>query len=291
MARGYTARKLEVYSLHASTDGGQVAYSSLFRVLASTPPENRAQVRGDGLVALPTLTLSRGSAWLIADEGAVGVNPLIFNSLQARERIQRLRSGEIVAHKTHALIDLNSRQGIIEYNHRGAKATDLAAVIEETARQDTRFQSLTVELNPVADEEFVRAIDRFKRIRVASLRVARPNPDWTDYYNHLTALANESDARTVEVTLNGERGDSLPLNKRVVGIIKDLVAAATPILKGASLSGMRRGEAAETTISLANHIEHQRVSVRLTDDGHVRDDDIRARMQDYLDSRSRRHVR
>jgi hypothetical protein len=228
--------------------------------------------------------------WLVAYEGDEGVNPLIFNTANATERVQRLRSGEVVAHKTHAMIDLASRQAIVEYNHRGAKAHDLATVLEEQARDALQDQSFVTELNPVADESFAEALGRFGRIRVASIRVARPNVDWTDHYNHLTEVARDSNARTMELSLTANRASSLSTAGGVVRFIRDLAHDTLSMFKGARITGTREGESAETTISLANHIEHQKVSVRMTESGHVDDMDIKQKIEAYLaarDSRSR----
>jgi hypothetical protein len=286
MARGYTTRKLEVFALHARTSDGLIDYAALFKTISSMRPEDRQTQVGEKLVAIPNLDISRGVVWFIAYEGALGVNPLIFNAGQAKERIQKLRTGEIVAHKTHGMIHLQSREAIIEYNHRGAKAADVSHVLEELARRTKQFKTLALELNPVADVEFVKAIDRFERIRVASLRVARPNMDWTDHYNNLTAVASDSEARTVEVSLTANRGGSLSTRHGIVHFIRDLATQSLSMLKGARLVGVRKGESAETAISLSHHIEHQKINVKMTEDGHVDDDDIKGKMTKYLAART-----
>ena len=279
MPRGYTTRKLEVYKLHARTEPGAVDYRAFFQFLRSLSAEDRARELGGKLIAVPTFSLRESKVWLIAYEGTIGLNPLIFDATQARERIQRLRSGEIVAHKTHVLIDLSSRDAVIEYNHAGAKAGDIAWLIQEIASPNPTYSSLIVDLNPVVDEQFLEAIDRFGRIRLASLRVSRPNIDWTDHY---------SNAHTAEVILTASRGGTLSKTQGLVRFIKELVTESIAILKSAKLTGVRSGETAETTISLANHIEHQKVNVRVTSDGHVDDEDIKSKMESFLRSRRNR---
>jgi hypothetical protein len=287
MPRGYTTRKLEVFALHIRSDEGSVDYRELFRWLASVDAEDRSHMIGDRLVAIPRLSVDDQCATLRAYEGERGINPLIFNATLARERIQRLRSGEIVATKTHALISLATREAIVEYNHRGAKAVDIAQVLEIVSRRRADFDDVTIELNPVADEAFVQALERFRRIRIASMRMARPNVDWTDHYNNLTAVAAESEARTVEVTFSADRGRSLAREGGVVKFIRDLAADTLSIFKGARIIGVREGETAETTISLGHFVEHQRISVRMTQDGHVEDADIERKIREYLNSRRR----
>ena len=217
-----------------------------------------------------------------------GTNPLIFDTASAGERTEDLRPGEVVAEKTHAILDLQSREAVIEYNQRGAKAADIAELFETVARKKEEWETLALELNPVADVEFVRAIERFERIQLASLKVARPNPDWTDYYSDFTHLAEDSDARLIEVQLTAQPRDSLSKNQGIVRYLKELAGATRAVMKGARVKGIRTGEKAPTTISLSHYIEHQRVSVKLTADGHVQDADIESKMIEFLDARQQR---
>jgi len=288
MAKGYTTRKLQVFALHARADSAQVDYSELFKRIASLPADQRLSDFEGRVVAIPTLEFRRGTAWLVAYEGDRGVNPLIYSTSSARERIQRLRTGEVVAHKTHASFDMRRRESVIEYNHRGAKAHDIAIVLEALARRCWDDPTFAIELNPFADEEFAKAIVHFERIRVATLRVARPNIDWTDHYNNLTEVAQDSDARIIEVGVTASRGGSLSPRRGVVGYIRDLAREGLSILKGARVTGIREGESEETTVSLAHHIEHQKVNVRMTEDGHVDDEDVREKIEAYLAARAQR---
>lgn len=280
-----TTRKLEVYSLSASTEGGgTIEYPPLFKALCAQGVDD--EERNGALIAIPTLKFSGTQLWLIAYEGPLGVNPLIFSTQSAQERIQRLRSGEIVATKTHALFDVSRREGIVEYNHRGAKASDIARLLTTAARRVTGDTDLQVDLNPAVDEEFVNAVNRFQRIRIATLRIARPNPGWTDHYNDMTQMAEESHAGSVEMTVTAVRKASLSKSRGLVQYIKDLARQTTSILKGAKVIGVREGEDQETAVSLAHYIEHQKTRVRMTEDGHVDESDIRRRMIAYLQQRS-----
>lgn len=287
-ARRHTTRKLEVYSLHGRTPAGPINYQDFFAHVSRVPALDRYDELGTRLVAIPVLDLIRHSVFLIAYEGERGLNPLIFNADRARERIQRLRSGEIVATKTHALIDLQSREAILEYNHRGAKASDIARVLQTIGQRLDGYSDLALDLNPVVDEEFLRAIERFERIRLADLKVARPNVDWTENYDHLSRVAAESDARTVDMTLVASRGESLARDRGIIQIIRDMIRASISGLKGARIVGVREGERSETSISIGRYIEHQKSDVPLTEDGHVSTPDLRKAMGQFMSGRRRR---
>lgn len=286
--RRHTSRKLEVYSLHGRTAAGPINYGDFFALVARERALDRYDQLGPRLIAIPTLRLSGNSVFLIAYEGERGLNPLIFNTDRARERIQRLGSGEIVATKTHALINLQTREAIVEYNHRGAKASDIARVLQAVGKRHTEYADVIVDLNPVVDEEFLRALEHFERIRVADLKVARPNVDWTENYDHLSRLATESDAGTVDLTLLAARSESLARDRGIIQIIREMIHQKVSGLKGARITGLREGEDSETSISIGRYVEHQKVDVPLTDDGHVSTTDIQREMVEFMTQRRRR---
>ena len=149
------------------TKKGPIDYQKFFAALARLAPGTRQFQRDDNLIALPQVRLDGGRAHLVAYEGPVGVQPLIFDAASAQERIQRLRAREVVATRTHCVIDLASRESIVEYNHRGAKANDLVELLARAGRSLPRFKDLDLDLNPKVSESFLAAIGRFERVRVA----------------------------------------------------------------------------------------------------------------------------
>lgn len=288
MARGYTTRRLEVFALHARITRGRVDYESLFRDLAAVPDEERVYAVGDKLVAIPTLTVEGNYVHFVAYEGDRGLHPLIYNYENGTARIERLRGGEMVATRTHGTINLVRREAIIEYNQRGAKASDISQTLEHVGRIRTEWNSLKVELVAKVDQEFLDSINRFERIRVASFKVARPNPSWTADYKHLTEVAEESNARYMELSMIAERGESLSAKKGIVDYIKHMARQTVSYIKAANITGTRAGENAETTVSMNRYIEHQKVNVRRNEDGHVDDQDVERRIAEYMKIRDDR---
>ena len=95
MARGYTTRKLELFSVHLKGPP-RLDYVDFFvRVLAATLPQ--VQIGEGRLVSVVPRESGGGIVTLVAYEGEEGVVPLIFDPSAAGERFQRLRAGEIVA--------------------------------------------------------------------------------------------------------------------------------------------------------------------------------------------------
>jgi hypothetical protein len=286
-----TSRKLEVFTIHAhfgdDTDQA-VNYERLFQAIAETRRRQRiVTVLGKSL-ALPEFRLDENLVLLTAYEGEEG-NPLFFNFLNATERIEELPTGEKLATKTHCAIDIERREAIVEYNHRGAKADDIAEAIQEIGKSLTGWGDLEVEFAPVIDQTFLQAINSFERIRSATVKMVRPNRDWTDHATYLTRLALESRGQTIDVTVSARKAQSLSKTGGLIGFIKQMARASFASLKSAKVVGTREHEDAETAVSLADHQSHQRVNVEKTPDGQVNDNDINNRLVNYLESRDPRN--
>ncbi len=284
MARGYTTRRLEVFSIHALLTNGKVNYSALFQDLANIPAARRVYEEGEKVVAILKLSVEGDFVRIVAVEGDKNLHPLIYNYEKATERIEQLQIGELVATRTHGLINLKTRVAIIEYNQRGAKASDIARALEHIGRVHTSWKNLKVTLVQKADVSFLEEIEKFERIRAASLRITRPNPSWDLYFEAVSNLADESDAHAVEISATADRGESLSRLNGVIKYIKQLARERFTYLQGAKISGTRVGEEAETSVSLNRHTAHHKAKVRLTEDGHVDDADIERKLAEFATS-------
>lgn len=297
MPRGYTTRKLEAFSIHAhlrsprdSSRRIPVDYQNLFERIIRAHSGVRVVQIDDKVIAIHQLSNSDGLVKFTAYEGEEG-SPLFYNFRNGTERIEQLERGEMVATKTHGLIDIARREAIVEFNQKGAKSTDIATALamlgERGGAKDAPYR-VTMTFTPIADGEFVQSIERFKRIRFAAIKVARPNIDWGDHVDYFNKIAEESDAHTFELSMSADRKQSLSERRGIMRYIKDAASAVFPYLKGAKVTGTREGEEQETTVSLAHHVEHQRPQVRLTEDGQVDDADIERKLEAFRNSRARR---
>jgi hypothetical protein len=271
--------------VHARLDGGAIEdYGEMFSALAKINPIDRVWENEEKAIAIPVLGRKGGKVRLIAYEGPRG-QPIIFDTGAATERTQPLKPEEIVATKTHALIDIESREAIIEYNHRGAKAADIATVLGAAGRKIHGWKNFYFDLSPKVDRSFVEGVDAFERIRVAGFRIARPNTDWTDWDNQIAQSALESGAQTAQAEYTAPRGKSLEKGAGVVPFIRERATDGVTALKNAFITGKREGEAAETTITIGDHKEHQRVAVRLDPERQVEEKDIDRRLGEYDEAR------
>lgn len=278
-----TTRNIQVFALHFRLPNGPVDYSNAFGVVSEISPADRIVEVGDNKVLGFTRMDRVGDFFrIVALEGEPGELPLILNVRTATDRVGQLRKEEILAQKTHCLVDPAKRLAVIEYNHKGPKSERIGTALEILLRRDPRYEGATVELNPQADESFISAIDRFERVKMASLKIARPNLDWTDYHHAMTEIGADSEGEKIEVVVTAARSRSLSKVQGVVHFIKSLAREGLSILKGAKLQGVREGETAPTTISLFRFIKHQRIHVKLGTGNQVDEADIFDRMTKFL---------
>jgi hypothetical protein len=184
------------------------------------------------------------------------------------------------------MIDLATRQAVVELNSRGARADDIAELLEAAARTQEGWEKMTIAFHPVATKDFAHQIENFGRIRVASVKVARPNPTLTTYYESFKRSLEESNGRTMLIEVTAVRGDSLKPSDGIIADLKGFLVSNLSPLIGASVRGTRKGETTETMISLVRCVEHQRVSVRRMDNGHVDPADMLSKIKSYLEKRA-----
>jgi hypothetical protein len=282
------ARKLEVFLLHCREADRELDYGDLFARMSRTRPATRQLEDGEKLLALPSLRFNsaRRLVEFTAYEGPVGVNPLIFDAATGRERFEPLTGRQVMATRTYGVIDLKSREAIIEYNQRGAKARDIAALLEAMGRKVGFGSDFAVELNPTVDHSFLEALERFGRIKIANMRVVRPNFDWTDNYEGLNQVGSESHGRAVELIVTAHRNDSLSKRSGIIQYIRQMIGEHVSSLQGAKVVGVRQGETAETTVSLANHVVHQKIYVEVDTNGHVVSGDIQEKLREFQKARA-----
>jgi hypothetical protein len=282
-----TERKLYLHSLHAHRgDTALTDYADFFGRLARLSVGERASESNDRLTAIRSIRIDpRRRVHLITYEGPPGLAPLIFNLADNEERIEDLGAREVMATRTHAIVNLANRDVAVEYNHRGAKAKDIAALLQEAGRRSLGWDDLVVELPPVGSPDFARTIDEFETIKLASVNIVRPNLNWVTEANHAAHIADESNAQRVEIVAHAGGGDGLRRDRGLVQLIKGLTRESRSQVRNATVYGRRPGEAADTSVSLERHLEHRVARVRLGDGGHPDTEAVELRLNDFLDAR------
>lgn len=266
----------------------EVNYVDTFQKLADMPDEKRRIERADKLVAVPVFDFdsTQGIVEFTAYEGPIGVSPLIYDPNTTKGEVQPLEGESVLATVTFGRIDIKKRLAVVQYNLRGAKAGEIALVLEESGRAIGLGDLFTVDLTPQGDKSLIEAIEQYERIRQASLKLVEPNIDWADNKNNMSAIAQASNGRAVETVVTASTGQSLAKNDGLVQVIKDMIREGVNNLKAASVRGTRQNETAETSTSLANHTQHQRIRVDVDSSGHPDEEEVRENAERFLDSAS-----
>lgn len=286
MTVGYTTRRLDLFSLAGHNGRLSVDYLELFTFLHKTRPEKRVWRNGRRAVMVPRLRRTGNYFVFAACEGDVGVAPRIMNMLTAEERFAEIdAAADAVIHLTHGVINPETRVAAIEYVHRGAKARDVTQALESAARTVERWPELSLSLSPIAQDSFWEDLRRYERIRVASIKMARPNPGWTDVKNKLTKVAIASNAATISLETTAARGSSLAHDDGTVSFILSMEHEEHPTMIDAKISGLREGDARESTISYNRYVKHATVGVPLDDHGHVIGSEIESKLLDFVAGR------
>ena len=223
-----------------------------------------------------------GKLFLAAYTGYAEKTVLLFDLNEQTELFEATKPGQFPARKTHALIDPQRRLLLIESMRGHLHPEDLAEALESVGRRMPGYETLELNFNPVADTEFIRQIDQFRRIQSATVTMARPNIDWTDRHHQLTEVADESNAKAIDVTVRSKRGKTLSKDAGLVQFVKQFAALPMSIFKRISITG-DRDDGGLITLNLSKHIEHLDLLAPINPaTGQPNESDVRQNMESYL---------
>lgn len=288
MASEFITRVMRVYKLHAHIPNVSVRYADFFDWIAGQKGKARVLEIAERVVAVGDVKRASGFVYVRFYEGEKDQLPLIYDIAQNKATPASIPADNVVATKTHVLFDPKRKEAIIEYNHRGAKHTDIASALSALLERFSQNDSAHFSVVPIASSSFLAELDKYKRIRVAELELAEPNFDWEDSAEALADMASQSNAKNISITMTAQRADSLVRKTGFLGIIRDYVAGRKQGMADVKIVGTRKGDDAETHMSLANHVEHRKVKVKRNKAGHVDTPDIWAKMGAYYNARSTR---
>lgn len=277
-----TIRKIELYALHAH-NFSSLTYDGLFERLERLPPASRVFTVSGIVVGFPIVKKIKIGYFIQATEGDPDASALIFNQQTGTTRETNLSREEILSQATHLVVSPEKRRASIEYSRRGIKAFALGPAIEGILSANyADLRQFRLEYSPITTGTFVSEISKFDRIRVASLRIMKPNASWTDHYTDLSELLDESNGDKVELDVRASRGESLRKQTGIVKVIKDVARDGQPYLDAAAITGTRSDETSETTVRANQHITHTRASVDADDAGVPLATAMRTALSDFL---------
>jgi hypothetical protein len=169
------------------------------------------------------------------------------------------------ASRTCALFDVSTKICAIEYVRSGPKMIDFAEVLSREAYRLTKKQGTHFAISPLIEENFIREIDQFERIRQVRVVFERPNPGWGDIGILSDEVEGSGDARR-EVVISAPRSGSINKNKGLLKFVKGLIRAGKAPMSNVVVAGRRPGEAGETQVfSDRSEVKHV-AALPVTDD-------------------------
>jgi hypothetical protein len=278
-----------LYSIHAHLKTGAVDYEALFRGL--TTLQRYFNAEGRRFVAIGTAMLIKGQTRLALTiytgdkERAV----LFFNVNEGKEYNWMTAPGQFLARKTHILVDPGQRQLLVETGRGTLPAEELAKIIEDEARKKPELSTLDLSFTPVAARTFGEKINQMERIQSASVTIARPNFDWSDRYESLAKLADDSQGAAIDTTIRARRGDSLSKDEGLIPSIKQWLSDKLSAVSSAKIKGALRDDGSGLiTLKLSDYIETVNVVAEVNPETHQpKESEITEKLNAFLDSRSK----
>ncbi len=255
-------RTLHAYQLHAHVQNAPLDdYRVFFEKIKKVRPSKRSHQIEDRHIFLAEISIHKDFILLAAEDGDAHTKPRLYNPQTNQERIGDKGDDELLSTRTHAAFDLRTRFVTVEFNQRGAKATQILGILREIGSRLQGYAGLSLEMPPVANEEFLRELHKFNRIRVATVQMVEPNVDWEDCADKLSGMAKESEAKKIEVTFTASRDGSIAKEYGLLGSIQNLIRRGKHIFNNVVVRGSRTDSKQEAMLKLHNHTEQKKVEV------------------------------
>lgn len=252
------SRSLWAYHLHVhkypGTDKQQVLdYEDFFNWMISENIDQPVLRRYDRLIAIAeTKSIGRYVALLfVSGEQESSVLSLNLETFGIAE--QSAEDGQVFVQSRWVIVDPTTRTIVFEVNRPTVGLDDVKYYLLRSMKKYARTDSVEMEISQAIDKGILQAIDKFERIREASITLTRPNSDWSDVINDWGRAIESSGAQSVSLAANASRGQSLSKDKGVVRTIVDVVKAPYSFVKNAYITGKYPNEENERTVSLRNN--------------------------------------
>jgi hypothetical protein len=277
--------KLEAFAIHGHVGSTPASYADIFDLIAEIPRKQRREIHGDRIMAIQVFQKVNGLYHFAVHVGSADESFLVLDLNVDEEEERSLENGKIVVQKTLGLIDPIKRLAIVQLNHRGAKAGQIAQMIARLASlaNPSQFRNLTLEFAPQPSVGFLAALEAFDVIRLASVRFAKPNLDFTPFSDKIRQLAADSDAKSIQVAATADRGHSLAKDHGIVAMLKEFVQEKFSSLKAVTVEGRSESESAFTTLSLHKNTESKYVDAQLSPSGQPFEQDVFAVAQKFVE--------
>ncbi len=273
--------RFEVFSMHGHIQGGVADYLRLLTLL--TGLRGYHSESGGHNIAVGRASLENGQLFLVVYTGFSEKSTLFFDVNSKEELTEATLPGRFPARKTYAMIDAAKRMLLIETKRGTLSAFSLSSLIERYSKSFDEFKTLELVFNPVADSSFADRLNSFSRIQGATITIGRPNFDWTDRHDQLTAVASESDAKSLDVTAHAKRGKSLSKNRGLIDFIRVGASSAKTMFQKIKVVGAITENSGLITLDLNKHVQHLNLSLEIDPKTNLPNEvDVRVNLSSYI---------
>lgn len=260
MAKNF--RTLALFVMHARDREDVINYDDFFTWISLLPEAStRIQVRTD-LVFVISQVLRHGGKYAFSFvSGDPDEIPLFFNEESGQVEEGARERSTWPARQTQVMVDPDSRFVAIELRRAGVGSSNLERYFRLLAMERDYSQNLVFDLSAQPSPSFEEELDRYVRIREASVTISRPNTDWYDAEDAVAELADISGGHTAAVTVNAARGESLNKNEGLLAVIRGHVRRSYTSIANARVVGLKAGDRQESSLSLARHQLKRQIEV------------------------------
>jgi hypothetical protein len=280
-----------LYSIHGHLATGAPDYLALFRSLTSLRGHHHEEGKRQIAIGTAMLVKDRTRLLLVIYTGDKEKSILFFD-LNEQAEFNALNSpGRFAARKTHVLIDPAQRALLIETGRGCLSAEELAKIIETEAHKLPEYSTLELSFTPVAAQAFMDKINQMERIQSATVSIARPNIDWSDSYDMLAKLADDSKGKAIDTTVRARRGDSLSKESGLIPSMKHWLSDKLSAVASANIKGSSGDDSGLITLKLSDYVETLNVITDVKPDtGQPLETGIEEKLNSYLDAKSKEDV-
>lgn len=253
-------RTLNAYSIHGHVNPGADAedvidYRDFFRSLLRVElTRARLDVTGGDRVALTARMTRENRIALQFVSGNTNEAMLVYDEATGQSSEVDPGNGRMLVSGAWAIIDPEERFLVLERRRPGVPVALLERFLSKFGREELGMEGLTISLNPIANDSFAKEIERFTRIREASITLRRPNHSWTENAEMMLGDIPESNGADVEIQVRADRGQSLEKGKGIVREVINLARRPIGPLANATVVGTRDDYEGERTLSLRRNV-------------------------------------
>lgn len=264
---GHTKRRVNLFSLSSTTTDGAGPYDEVFASLATKAPFETKAAFGRKIRINHVQKFH--DVWFIELYMILDRLEVLEVSADPSENDEPSfvvpASEKSFATRTCGIFHPESKTCAIEYLRSGPKMLDFMEVLSEECVAVTGMQGAQFALTPIIEENFLKEIDQFERIRQVRVIFQRPNPGWGDVGILSNALEGSGDAKR-EVVLTAPRSGSILKNQGVIKFIKTVIKSGTSSISNVVVAGNRPGDAGETQVSSEKSAAKHIASLPVTDE-------------------------